>query len=292
MTAALYAAADIARLPAGQFRRACPQCQRSKRDTALSVTVEPGGKRLSFCHRCGHTAVEFPPRDRALRGTSGAPVVRVVHEVLSPGWAQVWAGCGPVEGIAREYLLARECVIPPADGDLRWHPKLPHPCGYTGPALVALVTHAVTCAPLTLHRTWIQADGTKAEIDTPRLLLSGHRKAGGVIRLWPDECVTTGLGIAEGIESALSAAHVFTPVWSCLDAGNLAAFPVLNGIDALTVFGDNDVNGAGQKAAQECVTRWRKAGREAEQYIPITRGHDPNEWWRGLSAADKSEARR
>ena len=86
------------------------------------------------------------------------------------------------------------------------------------------------------------------------MLLKGHKKAGGVIRLWPDECVTQGLAVAEGIETALCAAHAFTPVWSTIDAGNLAALPILSGIDALTIFADADA--AGERAAAACATRW------------------------------------
>ena len=33
------------------------------------------------------------------------------------------------------------------------------------------------------------------------MLCKGHRKAGGVIRLWPDDEVTDGLAVAEGIET-------------------------------------------------------------------------------------------
>jgi len=34
-----------------------------------------------------------------------------------------------------------------------------NPSGYVGPALVAPVTDALTRTPMTLHRTWIKADG-------------------------------------------------------------------------------------------------------------------------------------
>jgi putative DNA primase/helicase len=163
--------------------------------------------------------------------------------------------------IARRYLQARGCVIPPGDGDLKFHTALRHwPTGFIGPALVALVTDARTCEPLTLHYTWIQVDGSKAAVDRPRLLLPGHRKAGGVIRLWPDVDVTMGLGIAEGFETALALAHGMQPAWACIDAGNMASFPVLNGIDALLIAADNDP--AGIRAANACAERWASAGRE------------------------------
>jgi hypothetical protein len=163
-------------------------------------------------------------------------------------------------------LTARGCAIPPTDGDLRYAENLRHPSGYTGPALVALVTDAITGEAMTLHRTWIKANGDKADVDPPRLLLGKHRKAGGVIRLWPDDTVTNGLAIAEGLETALAVATVHRPVWSLIDAGNLAAFHVLAGIESLLIVADNDP--AGIRAADQCARRWHDAGREVRIAIP------------------------
>ncbi|MGL4189648.1 MAG: DUF7146 domain-containing protein [Sphaerotilus sulfidivorans] len=197
-----------------------------------------------------------------------APVLRAVeperhkHQTLSPYGLRLWASSLPLAGtVGAAYLPARGCVLPPADGDLRFLPAHKHPLGeYTGPALVALVTDILTGEPISLHQTWIRPDGTKPD-DLPgpaRLLLGGHRKAGGCIRLWPDEAVTHGLGVGEGIESCLSLAHAFTPAWSLIDAGNLAALPVLPGVEALTIAQDNDP--AGRRAAQTVAERWAAAG--------------------------------
>src|SRR5689334_12970621 len=93
----------------------------------------------------------------------------------------------------------------------RYHPEVYHPDeGRPFPALVALVTDAVTGEPMTVHKTYLAPDGSgKAAVAKPRLLCKGGAKAGGVVRLWPDEAVTTGLLVAEGIETALSAALGF-----------------------------------------------------------------------------------
>lgn len=183
------------------------------------------------------------------------------HQTLSDFGRRIWSSSQPLaDTIGAAYLLARGCVLPPADGDLRFLPAHKHPLGdYTGPALVALVSDIEAREPISLHFTWVRPDGTKADTPGPaRLLLGGHRKAGGCIRLWPDEAVTHGLGVGEGIESCLSLAHAITPVWSLLDAGNLAALPVLPGIEALTVAQDNDP--AGRRAAQTVADRYTAAG--------------------------------
>src|SRR5262249_57097096 len=99
---------------------------------------------------------------------------------------------------------------------------------------------------------------------------------GCVIRLWPDEDVTAGLVIGEGVETTLSVATRFPsrdgtllrPAWAAASAGNLEDFPVLPGIEALTIAADNDANGCGQRAAAQCEARWAKAGREVITFTP------------------------
>jgi putative DNA primase/helicase len=143
---------------------------------------------------------------------------------------------------------------------LRWLPRLKHPSGYIGPALVALITDILTGEPISLHRTWIRPDGRKACVGVSRMLLRDHRKAGGVIRLWPVGDATPCLGVAEGIETALSLAWAVQPCWSLVDAGNLKAFPVLPNVNTLVIAKDND--DAGIKAANECGSRWLVSGRK------------------------------
>lgn len=215
--------------------------------------------------------------------------LRPKHVTLSEYGRDIWSDARPLAGtIGEQYLKARRCVLPPADGDLRFIAAPPYPKlgatpeeraaqpDFTGPALVALVTDIATGEPIGLHRTWICADGTKANTPGPaRLLLGGHRKQGGVIRLWPDEAVTSGLALCEGIETALSLAHAFRPVWSAIDAGNMAGLPVLDGIECLTIGADNDA--AGIAAAQKLGRRWADAGRTVSIVRPARAGLDLND---------------
>lgn len=186
------------------------------------------------------------------------------HTRLSDWGRRLWSQCRPISGAAEAYLEARRCVVPPADGDLRWHPSLKHPSGYTGPALVGLITDAATRAPLSLHRTWIRPDGTKPT-DPAKMMLANHAIVGGVIRLWPDEAVTYGLAVAEGIETTLSLAWGYEPAWALIDAGHLAKFQPLAGIETLVIGRDNDR--AGIDAARSCAAAWHAAGAE----VRITR---------------------
>ena len=167
--------------------------------------------------------------------------------------------------------------MPPQDGDVHQVERLWHPNGHVGPALVSLVTDAVTNEPLSIHRTWVRTDGRKASVEPPRLLAKGHPIPGGVIRIWPDEAVTSSLGVAEGIETALSCAHAFTPIWATIDASHMAKLPILNGVEALTVFADNDANGTGLKAANDCGRSWAAAGRKFRVLLSPVVGRDWND---------------
>lgn len=260
----------------GKRRQPCPACNRGPRDGALGISERSDGSYIAHCFRCSavYFSDERPSRQRQ-HAAPPRPAIQAPQkrETLSTYGLELWGACRPVSGPALAYLEARDCTIPPADGDLRWHPDLRHPGGYSGPALVALVTHAETRAALTLHFTWVRADGKKAEVDPPRWLLAGHRKAGGVIRLWPDEAVSTGLALAEGVETALSVARYFQPVWAAIDAGNLGTLPVLPGIEALTIAADHDP--AGLKGADACADRWAAAGADVRVIAPR---HERADW--------------
>lgn len=284
MTALAEAGIHLKRDTPGEHRAPCPECDRGPRDDALAVKVEPEGSATWCCHRCGWAGA-VPPPGEARRNVAGrrAPLRRPEPKASPTGFSGYAAGlfregrAVDAGSPAGRYLIGRGCALPPVDGDLRWHPTLRHPDGHVGPGLLALVTDALTAEPRTLHRTWLAEDGSgKAAIEKPRLLLKGHGKAGGVVRLWPDDEVATGLCIAEGLETALSAAVGFRPVWACLDAANLAAFPVLPGIEALTIMADHDT--AGLKAARACAERWLEAGREVRVWKAPAEGQDFNDF--------------
>jgi hypothetical protein len=145
------------------------------------------------------------------------------------------------------------------------------------PALVSRVSAALDYRQsLSLHVTFLSPDGGgKAPVERAKLLWPLLPVAGGVIRLWPDDCVTLGLGVGEGIETSLSLALGFAPVWSLIDAANLAAFPALEGIEALTIAVDHDP--AGIAAAEVCASRWLCAGREVTAIKSELPGTDVND---------------
>ena len=143
-------------------------------------------------------------------------------------------------------------------------------------AIVAIMTDPVTAKPTgAISRTYLTPDGEKVmrakTLGAPR----------GIIRLTPDDEVLDGLHIAEGLETALAGMSIgWRPMWAMGDAGMLASFPALAGIEALTVFVDRDT--VGEKAAHEVEARWRASGREVNLFYP--KEGDLNDALKGLSA--------
>ena len=232
----------------GEHRASCPECDRGPKDDALAVRMDDDGATW-LCHRCGWSGGIREGHDEPLSKCSPKRHERQPepehYEVLAP-WVNASGRLASDRAgtVAGSYLEHRGCALPPFADEthLRWHPDLPdRVSGYRGPALVALVTDVETGAALNIHRTWLAPEGIrKAPIDKPRRLLRGHRSR-GVARLWPDEEVTLGIVVGEGLETRLAAARAGSiPVWSTLTAGNLAAFPVLRGLDGLTILVDHD----------------------------------------------------
>ncbi|MCW5886775.1 MAG: toprim domain-containing protein [Anaerolineales bacterium] len=173
--------------------------------------------------------------------------------------------------LVETYLRARECWIGELD-DLRFHPSCPIGDGKRAPAMVALMLDPETGEPCGIHRTPLKPDGSGRDGDRKML------GRAGVVMLSRSDEVTTGLGIAEGIESALTVmAAGWRPVWACLSAGGIERFPILAGIEAISIFADND--NAGVEAARKCAIRWHDAGRRMEMRIifPWAPGHDWND---------------
>jgi putative DNA primase/helicase len=167
--------------------------------------------------------------------------------------SRIWKQSVPAIGSPVEaYLTGRDLELVPELSELGFHPHCPFKGEQVG-ALIAPMTDAVSGAFRGIHRT---------RLNPKDKAMLGPAK-GAVVRLSPDDGVTDGLHICEGIETGLALlAMGFRPLWCALSAGGIARFPVLDGIEALTIFADRDANQAGEHAALDCADRWRAAGRE------------------------------
>ncbi|MCF1744748.1 DUF7146 domain-containing protein [Paradevosia shaoguanensis] len=162
---------------------------------------------------------------------------------------------------------------------LRFHPAIPYGPSKTLPGMLsAYVDEHGDLAGL--QRTFLTPDGQKAPMKNPRLTL-GRLPDGGAVRLMRLEAKHAALGIAEGVETALSASLLFgVPVWAALNSGRLSVWEPPEGFREIIVFGDNDANKDGQKAAFTLANRLELRKIMTQVEIPADVGCDWNDIFR------------
>lgn len=187
---------------------------------------------------------------------------------------RIISGCLPaaVDDAVGRYLRGRGISVTPSVGH---HPGLAYFEGKekigTWPAMIGVVRDSRgQCRAL--HRTWI-SDGRKAPVASPKKLTSATGSLSGcAIRLFPAGEM---IGIAEGIETACAATQLTgIPTWSVISAGLLEQFELPDGVGSMVVFGDNDENYTGQKAAYALAHRMAMRGVAVEVRIPPKSGTD------------------
>ena len=194
---------------------------------------------------------------------------RRIDQVADARALTIWGETVELPGsLAARYLRGRGIAEFGWASDLRFHPSCPFG-GERLPCMVALYRDITTNEPRAIHRTALSRDGHK--IDRKAL----GRKRMAAIKLSEDAEVSVCLSIAEGLETALAAAaEYYRPIWALGDANAIGSFPVLSGIESVTIIVDNDVNGVGQRAARDCSERWTAAGREVFRILPTDPGAD------------------
>lgn len=179
---------------------------------------------------------------------------------------QIWISGRSPEGTQVEtYLSSRGLKLPLGTAhSIRFDKNCPFK-GEKVPAMVCAMLDTVTSEFRGVHRT---------RLNPKDKAMLGSAK-GAVVKLTPDEQVTYGLHICEGIETGLALLQRgFEPMWCTLSAGGMASFPLINGIESLTIFADNDENKTGQNAAIKCGKRWQDAGREVRIFSTLEAGTD------------------
>lgn len=147
------------------------------------------------------------------------------------------------------------------------------------PAMVAQIVTPEGQA-VNLHLTYLRPDGLKADIAKPKMVMAGRLPDGCAIRLGPER---ERMGVAEGIETALSAAIMHKiPVWACVNGTLLAKWVPPDAAKEIVIFGDNDVNYTGQAKAYHLANRLEvQFKRKATVLIPPHAGQDWNDHLRG-----------
>lgn len=197
--------------------------------------------------------------------------------------AQVWAQCVPlVPGDPVTLYLKHRgfgSVWPLLDV-LRLHRALPywHDGDKLGtfPAMVVPMV-APYGRTVALHRTYLHAEGRKADVPSVRKVTgTAGALAGACIPLFKPErgCI----GIAEGIETALAAwCASGLPTVAAYSADNLAAWHWPTGVRRLVIFADHDK--AGREAADTLRVRALSVGLAVSVMTPTTPGDDWCDVW-------------
>jgi putative DNA primase/helicase len=182
--------------------------------------------------------------------------------------------------VADRYLASRG-IKPVRHAALKWVASLNHaPTKTMMPALLAQFSDA-DGKPKQIHRTYLTDEGRKAPVEPCRMFMPGPMPKGGAIRLGAAAEV---MGIAEGIETALSASQLHNiPVWATTTQGLMREWQPPEVAKLILVFGDNDGSFVGQAAAHALAQRLieeaqrNKVEREVEVYIPPRKGTDWND---------------
>lgn len=186
---------------------------------------------------------------------------------------RIWREAQPLRSsLAKSYLEGRGILA--VSSALRFHPRTP--LGSKGrtrflPAMIAAVS--LDEGPIAIHRTFLSSEAsTKAAFNSPKRALGALGKA--AVRLYAP--VSGKLGLAEGIESAMSAyALTGIPVWATLGNERFGLVSVPESVTELHLFVDHDAGG--ELAASRGLAAYARDGRTIHIRKPSSNDTDWND---------------
>lgn len=182
---------------------------------------------------------------------------------------ELWKESEPYKdsGLIKDYLLSRGLRITPHN--LRFINKCYEPdTKQCYPAMLGIVQNG-TDSSVTIHRTYL--DGPKkAPIEKPKKLMPAVEHLNNVaIRLFDPNSENNVKGIAEGIETGIAATQLFDiPTWAAINSTLLTTWEPPEKIKTVVIFGDNDANFTGHKAAYILANKLYLKGIKVEVQIP------------------------
>ena len=280
-------AADLVHRLGGVWRRGGAMCRcPGHEDRTPSLSVRVGAKSLLFKCFAGCSAVEILHAIRRLdltmpiaRGSGRGP-----FEPASVGfgaaacrlWDEAGALCGS-PGAA--YLAGRGLSL--LSTQLRFHPRTPLGRGRGvrfRPAVIAAVRQGRTL--VAVQRLFLAPDRPVLAPDLPNPKLTLGRPGTGAVQLFR---AGTSLGLAEGIETALSAAVLLDlPVWAALGNERLSRLGIPAHVERLVLLPDNDR--AGRLAESLAYEAYARDGLRVDTVWPW---HGHNDWNDVLRAGGK-----
>ncbi len=274
------------------------------KNPSLSITERADGRLLTHCHaNCEPAAVWDALQQQGLvandRGTTRRRLRQVskasqaerlseeshaaIHPDRRAAALSIWRTSHPTTETPVAAYLAARGITTPIPLSLRYHPMLKHgPTGLHFPAMVAAV-QALDRRITGIHRTFLLPGGSgKAQVSEPKMAFGPI--GDGAVRLSARAKV---LGIAEGIETALSAQQLFEiPCWAALGA-RMDKVTLPADVIEVQIFGDNGKEG--HEATEKARDVFTKAGKRVAVRRPPEGFSDWNDalpHWHERSAGD------
>lgn len=255
-------------------------------DRAPSLSVRLGRSRLLLHCFAGCRASDILKALASARLLEPAAAVAVGPPPAAPDRAglreaalRIWGGARDLAGTpAARYLALRE--LPEPSSELRYHPRTPQgpkPFTLFRPALVAAVRDG--SGLVAVHRTFL--DLHSGQVAPRPLSRAGLGRFGrGAVRLGGP---APRLGLAEGIETAISASVLFgMPCWATLGTERFALVELPAMVAELHLLLDND---AGGRRAEMLARKAHGDVPSIEVHYPPRAGDDWNDVLRRMRGA-------
>lgn len=294
MTGRYHTAAEIVGHLGGRWngkraRCRCPVTPHSSDPMPLAVSQTRDGRVLVYCHaNCDQRTViealkvmglwgdgeitmdpSYPGYFTTRHDGSDSQEDRKSREYAQSLWDAARDGRGTA---VEEYLRARGIKLPVSQ-QVRYAPRLKHgPAGQSFRAMIARISDdRGFCA---VQRTFLAIDQARKADVKPNKMTKGPMGRGAVRLRMPADV----LGIAEGIETALSASQIYAmPVWATLSANRLGKIDIPETVRFLHIFGDSGE--VGQREAFAAADVYEARGLHVEIVFPAAH----------FKAADKAD---
>lgn len=269
---------DIVKRLGGTWRPGGAMCRcPAHKDNSPSLSVRVGDSALLFKCFAGCDTRDVIHEILRLEEKALLNVETAANAPASKGtdlWRRqiaqrIWDEARPLSGTPAElYLRRRRIAILPRS--LRFHPRTPLGQGDEvdfRPAMIAALHDGGLHREgrfIAIQRTFFERDDARRARDLadPRMTLGRPERA--AVMLAP---ATSILGLAEGVETAISAMMLFgIPVWATLGAERLHQIAIPEYVTRLILFPDNDV--AGEIGAANAIDAYELPGRTIETEYP------------------------
>lgn len=290
MSGKYHSAAEIVGHLGGRWngkraRCRCPVTPHSSDKFPMAVSQTRDGRVLVFCHAgCDQRVViaalqagglwgdgeitmdpSYPGYFTTRHDGNDSKEERKTQEYALSIWDRAFVG---KDSPVHDYLRGRGIKLPVSD-QLRYLPRLKHtPSGQTFRVMVGRIADARGFRGI--QRTYIdnthpvKANALDKDGEPYKMKLTLGAMGGGAVRLRMPGDV---LGLAEGIETALSASQIYAmPVWATLSAHRLDKIEIPNCVRFLHIFGDSGT--VGQREAFAAADHYERKGLHVEIVFP------------------------